>query len=155
MVLAVAPVIFAAVPSPAAAGSLVVCDRPDDGTTVVEENQVITVTPDSPGLPSGQAVEVPFLLDLYPAGASNKTSMTADLDWMVPFNDWDMQLRDSKGKLIDFSNNSQVSGGPPAEEVSATLKHCNLFTVEIVNVRGVPLDLLDPLELTVTTGSIS
>jgi hypothetical protein len=153
MVAAVAPVIFAVAPRTAAAGPLVGCDQPSEGTTVLEENDSVTVTPSAPLL--GDAVQVPFLLDLYPAEAKNKASMGATLDWMAPFNDWDVVLRDSQGKVLKTSNRSQISGQSPGEAITHTLKHCNLFTIEIVNARGIPLDLIDPLELTLTTGSVT
>ena len=153
MVAAVAPVIFAVAPRTAAAGPLVGCDQPPEGTTVIEANDTAMVTPAAPLL--GDAVQVPFLLDLYPAEAKNKAPVAATLDWMAPFNDWDVVLRDSQGKVLKSSTRSQISGQPPGEAVAHTLKHCNLFTIEIVNVRGIPLDLIDPLELTLTTGSVS
>lgn len=146
----------------AAEGDLVVCDEPPEGTTVVGPNESITPAVASPAYDVFEYTwtDVSYQLDLYPATAANKATVSSTLAWTLDVNDWDLHLLDADGVEIALSEGAQLGpvGDPPTESVQATLKHCSLFTVRVFNysalISGEAADELDPLQVGVATGSV-
>ena len=129
-----------------------ICDAPSAGVTVLEESSSKTVEIASPGLP-GDAIIHEFQVNLHPAKATNKASVTVNLSWDIPVNDYDMTLIET-GQV---SEGFQAFGDPPVETVGDTFLHCGTFSIEIFNfaaVGGPEMDGLDPLQLVVTVGNV-
>jgi hypothetical protein len=142
----------------AAAGDLVVCDPPPAGTAVIGPNHSSSPSFDAPDsfFPTKQFTDLRYQLDLYPATAANKASVSASLNWQIVLNDWNLSLRNAVGTTLDSSSGVQPRD-PVGEAVDATLKHCSLFTIRVLNhqaVGGVASDSLDPLRLTLETGPV-
>jgi hypothetical protein len=139
----------------AAADDLLVCDPPPAGTTVVGPNASLTPAAASPAFSptSNTVTDLSFQLDLYPATATNKATINSTLNWQLAANDWDLIL------INDGTGDEVLSDGfqpldPPTENVGGTMLHCSLFTVRILNFNAVQADLVDPLQLSVATGSM-
>ncbi|MGH2692727.1 MAG: hypothetical protein ACRDHM_09520 [Actinomycetota bacterium] len=158
LVLPLALLVMAPTAVRAAAGDLVVCDAPPEGTTVIGPNHSSTPSFATPQgfFPSREYTDLTFQLDLYPATATNKATLSSTLNWTVDVNDWDLFLLDANGEEIGASEGFQIgpAGDPPTESVSSSFLHCSLFTIRVLNFQAVPLDDIDPLQLGVTTGSV-
>lgn len=138
---------------------LVVCDAPPEGTTVIGPNEIKTPTVASPSYDPEvyKYTHVLFQLDLYPATADDTATVGSTLDWEIDINDWDLFLFDTEeGEELASSVKEQFGPleSPPGESLSIDLAHCSLFTVSVANYQAVPLDDVDPLELSVTTGGV-
>jgi len=158
LVAALGLVVMAPTGVRAAADDLVVCDAPPAGTTVIGPNHSSTPAFNAPDsfLPTKQFTDLRYQLDLYPATATNKASVASSLSWEIPVNDWNLSLRDPAGSTLDSSARVQPRD-PVGEAVDATLKHCSLFTIRVLNHQaagGALSEAADPLRLTVTTGPV-
>ena len=158
LIPALALVVMAPTGVQAAADDLVVCNLPPSGTTVLSPNDTRTPSVAAPQFDPEDFTftDVQFQLDLYPASAMDEATLKVELGWELTFNDWDLFLLDEGGNEIDSSQAEQF--GPlaeaPGEEITATLKHCAVFTVSIMNFRAVALDEVDPLQLEVKSGPV-
>ena len=140
------------------AASLLVCDAPPAGTTVVGPNQNRTPVFNAPDsfFPSRQFTDLKFQLNLYPATATNKATVNSTLAWKVMANNWDLILKDANGNDLSSSLATQP-GSPATEAVGVTLKHCSRFTIRVLNyqaVGGAASEAADPLQLTLKTGPV-
>ena len=139
-------------------GDLVVCNTPPAGTTVIRPNETKSPMVEAPqyDLEEDATTNVRFQLDLYPATAKDTTTVSSTLDWELSVNDWDLFLLNDG---VEVASSEKAQAGPledpPGEALSATLLHCSLFTVSIMNYQAVAVDDVDPLDLEVRTGSVA
>ena len=146
----------------AAEEDLLICDAPPANTTVIGPNAGLTPEVASPQFSARQVtgtwsyVEIQYQLDLYPAKATDSATVSSSLDWEIPANDWDYFLLDGNRDEISASEDLQPLD-PPHEAVSGTVKHCGLFRISIVNynaIGGAAVDEVDPLQISLSTGSV-
>jgi hypothetical protein len=144
----------------AAAGDLVVCDAPPEGTTVIKPGEAPSVTEPAP--PAYDPLfytytDTLFQLDLYPATATDTATVTSTLTWDLDVNNWDLYLLDGDGLELDVSEGFQAgpAGDAATETVSKKLTHCSLFTVSVENEQGLIASAdVDPLNLATSAGSV-
>ena len=161
--LMLVPVLALIVLAPASANAqtpddLVVCDAPPEGYTKVGPGASLTPEVASPQFePSATFTDLNYQLDLYPAKATNKASVSSSLSWQIAANDWDLFLLDQNGDELGGSEGFQPLD-PPSEFVGGpNILHCELFTIRVLNfqaVGGPAVDAVDPLALAVTTGNM-
>lgn len=166
--LTLVPVLALLVLTPAAvqaADEIVACNAPAEGTTVLKPNETKDSEPASPQLDAANLVDlgysdtytdVKFQLDLYPAKATDKATVTSTLNWTLDVNDWDLHLvredEDTiKSEMVQFG----PIADPPTETVQSKLLHCSLFTIRVYNYMAVAADDIDPLQLEVRAGSVT
>lgn len=132
-----------------------VCNQPPAGVTEVGPDHTGALTIDAPDqfAPVSQTSSLRFQLDLYPAKASNYTIVSSELDWEIVANDWDLLLLNGVGDTLNRSVSAQPSQ-EPHEDVSSIVPHCGLFTLRVVNFRAIDAGSLDPLQLSLETGSV-
>jgi hypothetical protein len=139
----------------AAADDLVVCDAPPEGTTVIGPNHSSTPEVASPQS-FDDVTDLNYQLDLYPAKATNKATISSSIGWQISANDFDLFLLDADGEEITKSEGVQPLD-PNLESVGGTLLHCSLFTIRVLNyqaIGGGVVDMVDPFQTTLTTGSV-
>ncbi len=156
LLLLTVPLVLSTVPANADHDeTLLVCNEPPAGVTEVGPNEGLDLAIDAPDqfAPARQTSSLRFQLDLYPATAENYADVASSLDWEIVANDWDLLLLNGGGAAIDTSAAAQPSS-VPSEQVSASVPHCGLFTLRVLNFRAVDAGSLDPLQLTLATGSV-
>ena len=131
------------------------CDAPAAGVTVVKPAD-FAGTVEAPLL-KGDTTSQTFQLDLSPnATALNKASVSADIDWTLAANDWDLFVYDAGGGELGASEGLQPLDAPAESAPAGKLLHCSEFSVEVLNFQavGVP-EAVDTINLRVTVGTKS
>ena len=158
--LVVAALVLVTLPAHAhTSGQLVVCDPPPPDTTVVGPDHSSTPTVVSPQFSATDwsYIEIQYQLDLSPATATAAAKVSSTLAWEIAANDWDYFLLDGSRDEIDASDGRQPLVAP-SESVSGTVRHCGLFRLSILNyqaIGGPAIDMVDPLQISLTTGPVT
>jgi len=156
LLLVTVPLVLSAIPANATDEEpLLVCNQPPAGVTEVGPDHAGDLTIDAPDqfAPVSQTSSLRFQLDLYPATALNYAEVSSELSWEIVANDWDLLLLNGVGDMLNQSLAAQPSQ-EPLEEVSSSVPHCGLFTLQVRNFRAIDVGSLDPLQLSLATGSV-
>lgn len=122
-------------------GKLDACANPGNVTLVTLDGLAAGI--DTPSLPLwGDETQADFMLSLEGEPvAENTAAVSVAMTWDLPVEDFDLNLYDGNGTEIGHSENINPIEAA-GEEVSGTIKHCEIFTVEALMWTGAGLSTL-------------